>query len=130
MITAKGIAYVIIGIGCVFSLITAIVPHAPGAFRVAYGLFFLGLLPYFVYLCLTEMLHDTALVIPGAFICGVDVCVKVFAYLSYGSLADNNVLVYLPLVLTLLILPLGVALGKQMTKQSSVESGADDNKQD
>ena len=107
MITAKSAAYVIIGIGCVLSLATAFVPHAPGAYKLSYTLFLWGVTPYFIYLLVTESLVGYRLLTPGLLMLVLDACVR----LSVHTSAQQTAGVYLPLVLILIALPVGVGLG-------------------
>jgi hypothetical protein len=114
---AKNVAYAIIIIGVLLSLVTAFVPHAPGAFKISWGLLFWNLLPYLVYLLLTDMLDGVELMTPGVFVLVIDFYTQIHLYVFPDTSTDNVIIAYLPLWLTVLVLPLGWLVGKQLTRK-------------
>lgn len=111
--SAKTIAYAIVILGVLLSLFTSIVPHAPGAFKISWGLFFWSLLPYLVYLYLSDYLRGMELITPGLFVLIVDFYTEIHLYVFPGTSADNVIIAYLPLWLTVLVLPFGWIVGRQ-----------------
>ncbi len=119
--TSKNIAYLIIGLGIAISLVAAVVPHAPGAFRLSWGLLFWGLVPYIVYLFLTEMLTGAALVVPGVLIFLIDFYAQIHLFLFPDASTDSGLITYLPLWLTLIVLPIGWYAGKRLFKKEETQ---------
>ena len=115
---AKKVAYTIIVLGILLSVMTALVPHAPGAFKISWGLLFWSLLPYIVYLFITDMLEGVELMTAGVFVLVVDFYSHIHLYVFPGTPADNLIITYLPLWLTVLVLPLGWIVGRQITKNA------------
>jgi hypothetical protein len=116
---AKRIAYTIIILGILLSLLTSFVPHAPGAVKLSWGLLFWSLLPYLIYLCLTDILDGAELMAPGFFVLILDIYIQIHLYVFPDSSADNVIITYLPIWLTVLVLPLGWVVGSQLTKKAN-----------
>lgn len=114
---AKRIAYAIIILGILLSFLTSIVAHAPGAFKISWGLLFWSLLPYLVYLLMTDILDGFELMIPGIFVLIIDFYTQIHLYVFPGTSADNVIIAYLPLWLTVLVLPLGWLVGRELNKK-------------
>ena len=114
--SAKSTAYVIIVLGILLSFLTSFVPHAPGAFKLSWGHLIWSLLPYFVYLCLTDLLDGVALMAPGVFVLIIDLYIQIHPSVFSTTSKDNVIITYLPLWLTVLVLSLGV-VGRQLSKK-------------
>ena len=118
IISARNVAYLVVILGIMLSFVTSFVPHAPGAFKISWGLFFWSLLPYLAYLYITDMLDGVELMTPGVFVLVVDFYTELHLYAFPGTSTDNVIIAYLPLWLTVLVLPLGWAVGRQLTKKA------------
>ncbi len=118
---ARQVAYTIVALGCVWAALTAVVPHAPGAYRLAWGALFWALVPYYVYLMLSGVLQGTPLVGGGAAVLGVDLVVR--SLVRPGTAAGEAVVLYLPLVLVLVVLPAGWALGRWLERRKAEDPG-------
>lgn len=118
---ARQVAYTIVALGCLWAALTAVLPHAPGAYRLAWGALFWALVPYYVYLMLTGILQGTPLVTSGAAVLGVDLLVR--SVVQPGSAAAQAVTLYLPLVLVLIVLPAGWALGRWLQRRRIGDTG-------
>ena len=115
----RPMAYIIIVLGCGLAFATAVVPHYTAGHKLLVDILLIGLVPYLVYGALTEMLSSWSLVTPGALILAVDAATKIpERWLSTGDFP--SLAVYLsPLWLVLIVLPLGIFLGRRMGKSAS-----------
>ena len=113
----RPVAYAIIGLGCLMSFATAVVPHFSAGHKLLVSVLILGITPYVVYGALTEILTGWSLVAPGVLILAVDAATRLperwFAVEDFPSTA-----VYLaPIWLIFLILPIGVFMGRWLEKK-------------
>jgi hypothetical protein len=118
---ARQVAYTMVALGCLWAALTAVLPHAPGAYRLAWGPLFWGLMPYYVLLMLTGILQGTPLVASGASVLGVDLLVR--SVFPPGTGAADVVIWYLPLVLVVIVLPAGWALGRWLQRRGAEDTG-------
>jgi hypothetical protein len=105
-------AYVLITIGCVLASISAVVPNYGAGHKLMFSVFLAGIVPYYVYGCLTELLRGWALLIPGLIVLAVHVWLTVTQrFLGYDGYA-SGMIYYVPALLALAALPAGIAAGR------------------
>ena len=109
---ARTIAYWIAFVGCTLALVTAFAPMPSGAYKLSFGFLILGITPYFVYVCLTELLKCCSLITGGIILLVADLIAR-FGFLVINK-ADTNLIpaFYLCFALTLIVIPVGVLLGR------------------
>ena len=117
---AKPLAYWLVTIGCVLALVTAFEPEPTGAWHLATGYLIFGLIPYIVYGSFTDILNGCTLVIAGSILLVSDLLARFGADITSAARGDNvYAAIWLCLLLVLLVLPLGVALGKLLSRRLS-----------
>jgi hypothetical protein len=108
----RPLAYVLIAVGCVLAAITAVVPNYDAGYKLMFSIFMVGVLPYYVYGCLSGLLRGWALLIPGLVVLVIHAWLTVTQrFLGYDGYADD-VIYYGPVLLTLVALPAGIAAGR------------------
>jgi hypothetical protein len=117
---AKPLAYWLLTFGCVLALVTAFEPEPTGAWHLATGYLIFGLIPYIVYGSFTDILNGCTLVIAGSILLVSDLLARFGADITSAARGDNvYAAIWLCLFLVLLVLPLGVALGKLLSRRLS-----------
>ena len=76
-----------------------------------FGVFMFGIVPYYVYGCLTATLRGWALLIPGIVLVTVDLWLTVALRSSLDNGYPGYTIYYGPLLLTLVALPAAAAAG-------------------
>ena len=61
----RPVAYLFIVVGVLMAGLSAVIPHFGAGYRLAFGIFVVGILPYEVYGALTEVLRGWSLLLPG-----------------------------------------------------------------
>lgn len=108
----RPLAYLLIAIGCVLASITAVVPNYGAGHKLMFSVFLAGIVPYYVYGCLTDLLRGWPLLIPGLLVVAVHVWLAVWQrFLCYDGYADG-IIYYGPVLLALAGLPAGIAAGR------------------
>lgn len=108
----RPVAYVIIAIGCVLAAISAVVPHYDAGYALMFSVFMAGILPYYVYGCLTGMLRGWALIIPGLAVVTIHVWLTVtLRFLGFEDGYTGEMIYYGPVLLAVCVLPAGIAAG-------------------
>lgn len=111
---ANRTGYLLIIIGLTLSLISALVPHFDAGYTLMLSVFIAGMLPYMVYAIAVPLLRGTLTAIAGLAI------VIAHTWLVYDQriLGDadysDGMIYYIPLLLSLLALPLAVMAFKRM----------------
>lgn len=111
---ANKAGYLLIIIGLTLSLISALVPHFDAGYKLMLSVFIAGILPYMVYAIAVPLLRGTLTAIAGLAI------VIAHTWLVYDQriLGDadysDGMIYYIPLLLSLLALPLAVMAFKRM----------------
>ena len=114
----RPLAYVLIVIGCLLAAITAVVPNYNAGYKLMFSVFMAGIVPYYVYGCLTGLLRGWALLIPGAVVVVVHVWLTVsLRFLGFDGYT-NGMIYYGPALLTLVILPSGIAAGHMLNRMT------------
>jgi hypothetical protein len=107
----RPLAYVLIVTGCVLAAITAVVPNYDAGYKLMFSVFMAGIVPYYVYGCLTEQLRGWALLIPGLLVVAVHAWLTASQrFLEYDGYA-NSMIYYIPVLLALAGLPVGIVAG-------------------
>jgi hypothetical protein len=118
----RPLAYVLIAIGCVLAAITAVVPNYDAGHKLMFSVFLAGIVPYYVYGCLTERLRGWALLIPGLVVVAVHAWLTVSQrFLGYDGYADGMIY-YGPVLLTFGGLPAGIAAGRLIDSMKSLKA--------
>ena len=100
--------YLVIVIGLVLSLVSALAPHFEAGYQLMFSVFIAGMLPYMVYAIAVPMLRGTLTTIVGV------VIVIAHAWLVYSERivgnADysNGLIYYGPMIIALAVLPLAL----------------------
>ena len=116
---AKPLAYWLVTLGCVLALVTAFEPEPTGAWHLATGYLVFGLIPYIVYGSFTDILNGCTLVIAGSILLVSDLLARFGADITSAARENVYAAIWLCLFLVLLVLPLGVALGKLLSRMQS-----------
>ena len=116
---AKLLAYWLVTFGCVLALVTAFEPEPTGAWHLAAGYLVCGLIPYIVYGSLTDILNGCTLVIAGSILLVSDLLTRFGAGITATARDEVHAAIWLCLFLVLLVLPLGIALGKLLSRTLS-----------
>jgi hypothetical protein len=112
----RRVAYVLIAVGCVVALITAVVPNYGAGYKLMFSVFMAGIVPYYVYGCLTDLLRGWPLLIPGLVVLAVHVWLMVSQrFLGYDGYA-NGLIYYAPVILALVGLPVSIAAGRMIDR--------------
>ena len=116
---AKPLAYWLVTFGCVLALVTAFEPELTGAWHLAAGYLVCGLIPYIVYGSFTDILNGCTLVIAGSVLLASDLLARFGADITSAARDNVYAAIWLCLFLVLLVLPLGIALGKLLSKMQT-----------
>jgi len=116
---ARPLAYWLVISGCVLALVTAFEPEPTGAWHLAAGYLVCGLIPYIVYGSLTDILNGCTLVIAGSILLVSDLLTRFGAGITATARDEVHAAIWLCLFLVLLVLPLGIALGKLLSRTLS-----------
>ena len=116
---AKPLVYWLVTFGCVLALVTAFEPEPTGAWHLATGYLIFGLIPYIVYGSFTDILNGCTLVIAGSILLVSDLLARFGADITSAAGESVYAAIWLCLFLVLLVLPLGVALGKLLSRMQS-----------
>ena len=116
---AKPLACWLVTFGCVLALVTAFEPEPTGAWHLAAGYLVFGLIPYIVYGSLTDILNGCTLVIAGSILLVSDLLARFGADITSAARDEVHAAIWLCLFLVLLVLPLGIALGKLLSRTLS-----------
>lgn len=115
----RPLAYFLIAIGCVLAAITAVVPHYDAGHKLMFSVFLAGIVPYYVYGCLTERLRGWTLLIPGLGVVAAHAWLTVSQrFLGYDGYADGMIY-YGPVLLAFGGLPAGIAAGRLIDRTKS-----------
>jgi hypothetical protein len=109
---AKPLSYWLVVFGCVLALVTAFEPEPTGAWHLAAGYLVTGLIPYIVYGSFSNILDGCTLVIAGSVLLVSDLLARFGAGITATARDEVHAAIWLCLFLVLLMLPLGMALGK------------------
>lgn len=113
---AKPVAYWIVTAGCVLATVTALAPQPTGAYQLSGAFLMLGIIPYIVYGSFTEVLKCCPLIGAGIALLLADLVGRFGANIIHTAHASAVPALYLSLILTLLVIPAGVAAGKLAAK--------------
>jgi hypothetical protein len=116
---SRQLAYWLVTFGCVLALVTAFEPETTGAWHLATGYLIFGLIPYIVYGSFTDILNGCTLVIAGSILLVSDLLARFGADITSAARDSVYAAIWLCLFLVLLVLPLGVALGKLLSRMQS-----------
>ncbi len=113
----KRIAYGVMILGTLLAAASSVVPHYNAGYRLAFGLFLWGVLPYYAYLLLSGVAVGLRLVLPGGLMLVVDVIAKGYqAFHLESTVVGEAVALYLPIVL-LIALTAGYIVGAKYDRQ-------------
>ena len=102
--------YIVIS-GTILAALTSVTPLANGAFKLSFGYLLMGLTPYIIYMCICALLKRPAQISTGIVLLAADLYARMGLHIIYTANADHLHAIYLCLILTLLIIPAGAALG-------------------
>ena len=101
----------LIAVGCVLAAITAVVPNYVAGYKLMFSIFMAGIVPYYVYGCLSGMLRRWSSIIPGLAVVAGHLWLTVTQrFLGYDGY-DEDTIYFGPVLLALLALPAGIAAG-------------------
>lgn len=118
--SARRIAYIVLALGVVLAFAGSLVPHYDAGYRLSVALLIFQLLPYVIYSGLIIQKNGFAIAIPGILIILVDIYAQLQAWF-YGLPEGSPLFDYLPLWLTIVVLPAGWALGAILGKGTQDE---------
>ena len=118
----RPVAYSYILVGVLLAILSAVIPHFGAGYRLAFGVLVAGALPYAVYGALTELLRGWRLILPGLLIVPAHAWLTLSErYLSFDAYQSRAIYI-VPIVLTVIVLPLGIVAGHLLDKRKA--SGA------
>jgi hypothetical protein len=110
------VAYGIVVAGFMLSFAQAIVPQiGMTGYRLAFGIFAWAIVPYVVYLFLTDIVHGFALLVPGTLMLAINAVIAWSGRFGPDHPAVGTLLQSVPVWLTFLVLPLGVLAGRLLS---------------
>jgi hypothetical protein len=110
-------AYAVIILGVTFNFAIAVVPNDQVGYELNMITLAFGLMPYVVYGSFLDVVRGWLLALAGAAILAVDLLVKIpERYLDYRAFHDHLVL-YAPLLSTLILLPILLGIGVRIEKR-------------
>lgn len=113
---AKPLAYGIITAGCILAMVAALAPLPTGSYKLSGVYLMLGLIPYIVYGTFSELLKCYPLVCAGLVLLNADLLARFYLQVVHVAHASVMPALYLCLILTLIALPAGTALGQLIAK--------------
>ena len=113
---AKPLSYVVVIVGCVLAMVSALAPLPTGSYKLSGVYLMLGIIPYIVYGTFTELLQSYTLIGAGLVLLVVDFLARFGAQVVHVANASAMPALYLCLVLTFLVFPVGAALGHLIAK--------------
>ena len=118
----RPLAYVVVILGAVISLATAVVPFYDDGHQLLVGVLLVGLMPYLVYGVFAQLVRGWPLLVAGVFLLAIDLTVKLPERFPHYH-GYTGLVYYASLVSTFVVLPvvLGVgARGRAATAGQSV----------
>ena len=113
---AKPTAYWIVTVGCILATVTALDLLPTGSYKLSGAFLMLGIMPYIVYGSFTAVLSCCSLIGAGVALLLADLVARFGVQIVYTSHGSAMPALYLALVLTLLVIPVGAAAGKLAAK--------------
>ncbi len=108
----QALAYGLVLFGCLLAVITAFEPEPTGAWHLVAAYLVCGLIPYIVYGSLTTLLDGCTLLVAGGLLLAADLIARLACAITSTAQPDLLAPVWLCTLLVLVILPLGVLIGK------------------
>ena len=109
---ARRVAYTLLIVGVLLTIVWAVEPFYGAAYKLSLTALAWGLLPYYCYSLLIRLPDPYAVVTPGVLLLGVDLT----AHIQAGAAGTDSLTLYLPLLLTVVALPVGVAVGYALSR--------------
>ena len=113
---ARPLAYWLIVCGCILALAASLAPEATGAYHLSAAFLMIGVVPYIVYGCLTDILQGCSLAVAGLVLLAADLLARFAFNITSAGASDINTAIWLCTLLVLLVLPVGAVLGKLLTR--------------
>lgn len=110
--TARHAAYLIILVGLALALATSFDPQPTGAYRLSWGKLIWSLVPYLVFSGFTILNRGAIFLTAGILLLGIDAYVRLHGVWSNDPTMGPMPVRYLPLWLTVIVLPAGLLLGR------------------
>ncbi|MEN8108225.1 MAG: hypothetical protein ABFS22_09485 [Pseudomonadota bacterium] len=117
--TVKPLAYLLVIVGCMLALVTALAPLPTGSYKLSAGFLIFGMIPYVVYGSLTETLKGCSLATAGIFLLTADLLARYGADITSAGQTGVSMAIGLSLLLILIVLPMGAAVGKLLSRMLS-----------
>jgi hypothetical protein len=107
------VAYGIAAIGVLVSFATAVQPFYGSAYKLHGDLLIWGLVPYLVYIGVSGILHRATLVLPAILLLASDLALRAVhsGFPAWVQSAPGHAA-----ILTLIVLPIGILVGKGMSQ--------------
>jgi len=109
----------IVVFGSLLAVASAFEPEPTGAWHLAGAYLVCGLIPYIVYGSFMDILGGCTLVIAGGLLLAADLFARFDSGITAGADSTAYAAIWLSLILTGLVLPLGMALGKLFSRLPS-----------
>lgn len=105
--TLRTVLYIVVAFGCALAMATAVIPHYEHH-ALWFSVLLIGVMPYLIYLVLTEIHPSTALILGGLAVLGIDAIVKFFQrFVAFDQYASGAIY-YIPIVASIVILIIAV----------------------
>ena len=120
----RTVIYIVVALGCALAMATAVVPHYQHH-KLLFSVLLIGVMPYLIYLVLTEIHPSTALTLGGLAILGLDAMVKLFQrFVAFDQYA-NGAIYYIPIAASIVIVIIAV-LNREHGRTSRSEAESPD----
>lgn len=117
----KPFAYTIVAFGFALAMGSALETETTSHHHLHGTFLALGMVPYIVYFVFTETLSAVTLTITGGLLLGADLILRLGAGLGMASGGDLTSAIWLMLILTLVVFPAGVLLGRMLSPEKNSE---------
>ncbi len=111
----KPFAYTIVLLGIALAMGTAVETQSTHHYHLHGEYLALGVVPYLAYFAFTESWSPMTLTISGGLLLGTDLVLRLGAGMGLAATGDIGSAIWLALILTLVVLPVGALLGRMLT---------------
>jgi hypothetical protein len=112
IVIARRVAYTLLIVGLLLTVLWSIDAFYGAAYKLSLTALAWGIMPYYCYALLIRLPDPYAVVTPGVLLLAVDLT----AHIQLAAGGSDILTLYLPLLLTVVALPVGVAVGYALSR--------------